>query len=213
MPVHFDLPSEGMLYQRQQYEKGGVGRRYWDYRDKVIFSFIEERHKRIADLGCGEGITLGKLQRTFTGREIVGVDLSDENVEICRSFGLNVVHSNIRSLPFPDKSFDLCLLLEVLEHVDEWQRVLSEAYRALDDGGRLIILVPFDRNFLLARLATLKIKEAFYNPGHVRQWRPKELRSLLEKSGFSVIAERNIPFLLWQMSLHHLVVADKTQAA
>lgn len=212
MPVHYDLPREGLLYQRQQYEKGGVGRRYWDYRDKVTFSFVEERHRRIADLGCGEGITLGKLCQMFPEREIVGVDLSDENVEICRAFGLNVIHSNIHSIPFPDKSFDLCLLLEVLEHVNEWRRVLSEAYRILDDNGRLIILVPFDRNFLLARLATLKIKEAFYNPGHVRQWRPKELKRLLEKSGFSVIAERSIPFLLWQMSLHYLVVAEKSRA-
>jgi hypothetical protein len=34
MPVHYGLPKEGMIYQRDQYEKGGIGRWYWDHKDK-----------------------------------------------------------------------------------------------------------------------------------------------------------------------------------
>lgn len=201
------------MYQRVQYAKGGVGRRYWDYRDKVALSFVLERHRRIADLGCGEGITLEKMAKKFPEKDFLGVDLSQENIAICKSFGLDAVYASLYQLPLADRSFDLCLLLEVLEHMDKPEQAVKEAFRVLSDEGRLVMVTPHDRNFLFARLATLKIKEAFYDPGHVRRWRPTELRKLLAKCGFKVTFEKNIPFFFWQTSLHHLVVAEKVPAA
>lgn len=52
------------LLQREQYAKGGIGRWYWDFRDRRTFFYIKEE-KNILDVGCGEGITLGKLLRNF----------------------------------------------------------------------------------------------------------------------------------------------------
>lgn len=209
MPVHHHLPKEGMLYQRDQYAKGGPGRWYWDFRDNVVFSQILPRHERIVDIGCGEGIALEKLVSLFPGKEVVGVDLEEENIDICTKFGLTAIRSNVYDLAIPSGRFDAAICIDVLEHLAEPAEGVAELYRVLSPGGRLIIVVPHDRNFLLSRLALGMIKEAFYDAGHERQWKPRQLTALLKDTGFVVTKGKSIPFLFWQTSLHHVVVADK----
>ncbi len=209
MPVHHHLPKEGMIYQREQYAKGGAGRRYWDYRDNIVFSYILPRHKSIVDIGCGEGIALEKLTGLFPGNEVVGVDLELENIEICREHGLTAVYSNVYELALPTARFDVAICIDVLEHLTRPEDGVKELYRILRPGGRLIIVIPNDRNFFLSRLALGMIKEAFYDAGHERQWRPREVAGLLERTGFGIAAGRSIPFLLWHTSLHHVIVAEK----
>ena len=209
MPVHHHLPKEGMIYQRAQYAKGGPGRWYWDYRDGVVFSHILPRHTRIVDIGCGEGIALEKLVNRFPDRQVIGVDLEEENIEICKRHGLTAVYSNVYDLALAGSSFDFCISIDMLEHLDQPARGVKEIHRILRPGGRLAIVVPNDRNFFLSRLALGMIKEAYYDAGHERQWKPAEVRALLEETGFKVARAVSIPFLFWQTSLHHVVVADK----
>jgi len=209
MPVHPNLPKENILYQRDQYSRGGPGRWYWDYRDNVALSFFQPEHKSIIDLGCGEGIALEKLQRSFSEKKIIGVDVEIENIEICREHGLTARYADVCELPIYSGSFDACLCIDMLEHLKDPAQPVREIVRILKPGGRLVVVVPHDRNFLLARLACLMFKEAFYDAGHQRQWSPKDLANLLTSHGMTVKTKRNLPFIFWQTSLHHLIVADK----
>jgi 2-polyprenyl-3-methyl-5-hydroxy-6-metoxy-1,4-benzoquinol methylase len=209
MPVHHHLPKENMIYQRDQYAKGGLGRWYWDYKDKVAFSYILPHHKRIVDLGCGEGITLEKLMKSFPDKVAAGIDLEHENIAICRDRGLMAIYSNAYDLPLGGGSFDACICIDVFEHFASPAAALGEVHRILTPGGRLIIMIPNDRNFFLARLAMGMFREAFYDPGHDRRWKPSEVVNLVEEEGFVVRSQKNLPFLFWQTGLHHLLVADK----
>jgi len=209
MPVHYNLPSETVIYQRAQYEKGGIGRWYWDYRDRVTFSYIMPHHRSIIDLGCGEGIGLEKLTHLFPDRRVIGIDLDRENIEICKRHGLHVLYSDICELAIPDNSFDVCLCIDVFEHIDRPHKALGEIRRVLTPRGRLIMVLPHDRNFFIARLSLCMFREAFYKPGHVRQWVPDEARRLLMDEGFAIISSRSIPFIFWHTSLHHIIVADR----
>ena len=209
MPVDHDLPVEGMIYQREQYAKGGVGRRYWDYRDAAMLSRITTE-KRIVDIGCGEGITLERLVRRFPDRTVFGIDRCAENVEICRRHHLPVLLGSVYHLCLSSESVDCCLFTEVIEHLDHPGRALDEIARVLDKNGLLLLLFPNDKVFKLARLATFKFREAFYDPGHVKQWSPKEMVAELESRGFRLLAAENLPFYFWRLSLHHLVAARKS---
>jgi SAM-dependent methyltransferase len=200
------------LSQRGQYEKGGIGRWFRDFRDQKIFSLLGKDCHRLIDLGCGAGITLEKVVRQFPGKACLGIDLGMEDIKTCRAYDLPVVRGDVYQLGLRQESTDCCLLLDVIEHLTLPEKVLEEIFRILRPGGRLILVFPNDRMFFLSRLLFLKFKEAFYNAGHVKQWRPGEMRELLRKKGFRVEHSMNLPFFVWPISLYHLVQARKEAA-
>ena len=91
----------------------------------------------------------------------------------------------------------------------EMRKALTELHCALRPGGRLILIFPNDRMFKIARLGMAKFREAFYDPGHVKQWTPVTIKKELTNAGFSVIHRQNLPFGVWPYCLHHLVVGEK----
>lgn len=196
------------LLQREQYAKGGIGRWYWDYRDRRTFSYIREE-KDILDLGCGEGVTLEKILRKIPGRNVLGLDPSVEKVRICNEHQLPARQGSAYALDLEDRSWDCCFFLEVIEHLLEPQKALREIHRVLRKGGLLFIIFPHDWLFKVARLTFLKFKEAFSPSGHVKQWTPARMRRALKEAGFEVQDEIPLPFHFWWCSLHCLVVARK----
>lgn len=194
------------ISQRRQYQKGGIGRSYWDFRDQVSLSFLVGT--RILDLGCGEGITLEKLFNSFPKAKVWGIDADSENISICNSNYLPILRGSLYSLPFPDETFDSCLLLEVIEHLEEPTKALREISRVLCLGGRLIVVYPIDWAFWLVRVLTCRFQEASFDPGHLRQWNRWTLGRQLRKCGLKPIIVKGLP-LFWPFMLHGLIVAEK----
>ena len=207
-PVNFLSKSEDSISQREQYKKGGLGRLYWDYRDNKVISCIKDEHV-ILDIGCGEGITLEKLIKKFPNRNIKGIDYIKENVEICKKHGLPVEYGSVYDLKIENNSIDSVIFLEVIEHLADYKKALKEIYRVLKPNGSFILIFPNDRIFKMARILTLKFKEAFYDPGHIKQWTPKSIKEILKREGFIVSKTKNLPFYFWFCSLHCLVEAKK----
>ncbi|MFH1457033.1 MAG: class I SAM-dependent methyltransferase [Patescibacteria group bacterium] len=208
MPVNINSFSNNEIYQRKQYQKRGIGRWYWNYRDRQILSFIKNKQS-IIDLGCGEGITLEKLIKKFPDKDIRGIDYCRENIEICKKHRLPVEHGSVYDLKIKDNSINCIVFLEVIEHLDDPQRALSEIYRVLKKNGLLLLIFPNDKIFRIARILIFKFKEAFYDPGHTKQWTPKKIKKVLKKLDFKIIKINNMPFFFWSLSLHCLVVVRK----
>ena len=208
MPVD-DKKTSTYLSQRDQYQKGGIGRWYWDWRDRKIFDFIEKKHQDILDVGCGEGLTLEKLIARYPERNIFGIDTMAENVAICQHFKLPVLQGSLYDLELSDESMDVCLMLEVIEHLDNVELALVNLRRVLRPGGDLIIVFPNDPVFKMARIIFFKFKEAFADPGHLKQFTPKIIEKILAQNGFEIIKVKSIPFYFWSISLHCIVLARK----
>lgn len=214
MPVNYaeSVKAGETLYQRDQYAKGGLGVLYWDYRDKIILSGIQKDAQVILDVGCGEGITLEKICKAFPGREVTGLDVMDDNIAICQKHGLPVCKGDVYRLDMPDSSVDCCIFSEVIEHLNDSRSALLEIRRVLRPGGRVIIVFPNDFMFKISRIMTGMLKEAFYNPGHVKQWTPGEMCQILTSMGFSVITSYSLPFAFWPICLHQVVTAEKASS-
>jgi predicted SAM-dependent methyltransferase len=60
------------------------------------------------------------------------------------SYKGNVMHLDIREMPFEDNSFDMVLCEHVLEHIEEDHKAMKEVLRVLRSGGMAILQVPID---------------------------------------------------------------------
>jgi ubiquinone/menaquinone biosynthesis C-methylase UbiE len=209
MPVTEVSQKQQTIYQRQQYEKSGLGRWHWDKRDQAALSLVRPSDQTIVDIGCGEGITLEKLHRLFPDRKAFGIEVLSENVNICRHHGCNVKQGDVYNLPLPSNTVDFVLFMEVIEHLEDPETAVQEIHRVLVPGGRLVIVFPNDKTFKIARILTLRFQEAAYDPGHVRQWTPQDMRNFLSEYGFTVAFSQNMPFYFWPVSLHCIMAADK----
>lgn len=171
----------------------------------------------VLDVGCGFGFVLSHLDGKV--RRLVGVDMNADGLEIARKAApsAELVHQTAAELPFPDSSFDVVVLSDVIEHVGDQNQalVVSEARRVLKPDGKLILTVP--HTGVTAALDPMDIKRRMpglyglysrvtgYRPttdaaiGH-RHLSMAELRSLLsghfaiETVGFAGFLE---PLFLW----------------
>lgn len=87
---------------------------------------------------------------------------------------------------FNGKKFDNVICLNVLEHIKDDDRALSNLFRLLKSGGRLILLVP-SHQFLYSEIDK--------SIGHFRRYEKLKLIKKLERLGFNVISARNINFI------------------
>ena len=88
------------------------------------------------DLGCGGGLYFEML--AATGRTVVGLDRSADQLRIARGRSRQVVQSDGAALPFADGTFQTVVALWISTDVDDFGVVLTEANRVLAPGGLLL---------------------------------------------------------------------------
>lgn len=110
---------------------------------KEKIDFTSARGKKVLEIGYGMGTDL----RTFreNGAKVYGVDITPEHNRLARlNFKLHRETAELKlcdaaNLPFPSGTFDIVYSNGVLHHTPDTVRCLSEAYRVLKPGGRLIL--------------------------------------------------------------------------
>ena len=113
-----------------------------DRRLDLMRRFVRFPDVLILDVGCGIGTYLEKF-RNLAAREF-GVDSDCEKISEAHHAKhlLRVATSTSEALPFPDESFHVVLLHEVIEHVADDRATIREAHRVLKRGGRVIVFAP-----------------------------------------------------------------------
>jgi len=154
----------------------------------------------LLDAGCGQGFTLRALQQAGLNIPTTGADLDGESLAWGRSHGLTrspLVMADVLRLPFADGSFDLVLCLEVLEHLADPGRGLSELLRLT--RRYVLVSVPHEPWFRLANLLRGKHVAALGNdPEHVQQFSAAALRRLVAAQAELLWHGTSFP---WQIAL------------
>ena len=171
-----------------------IWRRGQDRRLNLIRQYVALEGRRILDVGCGIGMYVEKFRRFST--DVYGVDVDAEKVAQASLNMPNISEAPAEALPFEDDTFDVIMLHEVIEHVDDDRRAIEEAVRCLKPGGRVIIFAPnrlylFETHgfYFLGHYHFKLLPLVNYLPDwlrdlfcpHVRIYRGRDIRNLFDR--------------------------------
>ena len=154
-------------------------------RIKTAVNFISKRELKILDIGAGMGF-IEELIIKEKDKEIYANDFSEVSVAyLKKNFKGRFSKQSIYKLEYPQKFFDVILVLEILEHIPPSKifKVLKSISKLLKSNGTLIVSVPMNEG-----LENMK-----YNPsGHVRMYSKDLIKAELEIAGFKVIEYKTL---------------------
>jgi len=153
---------------------------------------------KIVDIGCGAGELIYELKDRFD--YLIGLDISGELLNIAKhrlsterntNSKMSFFLASADRLPFKAQSFEIAVYSEILEHIDNTDKVLDEASHILKQGGILLISIPV---YWVEEIITSLNKDFIKYSGHVKRFRLNEIMRLLSEHGFEVILKKNYYF-------------------
>ena len=112
--------------------------------DRRLKMILEAAGERVTGLvlenGCGVGMYVEKLSEF--GGEVIGLEYDFERAVDAHATSPHITNAAGEYLPFPQEAFDLILSHEVIEHVQDDRKAISQMVRALRPGGRLVLFCP-----------------------------------------------------------------------
>ena len=174
--------------------RGYLGRTLGLALDAVDLSGTE----RILDVGSGTGEFARMALARFPHLSIVGIDLTPGMVAVAREklagapqVSFEVAHAE--ALPFAPRTFDVVVCANVLHHVSDPRRVLSECARVLRPSGRLI-LVDWCRDFWHCRVMHYWL--TLTDHSYVSMYRLAEVTALIEQGARAANVEEGRRFIV-----------------
>jgi len=163
-------------------------------RSAIIDHLPLQTYQNFLDIGSGPGLLVNEVADKLPLRsKVIGIDISEAMVEIAkRNSGersnVQFIQGDATHLEFEDHSFDCIASTQALAYVDNVSKAISEAFRVLKPHGTFIIL-DTDWECLCWNCKNQKImKDAIH--GWITHcphpYLPRQLRNLLEQSGFTV---------------------------
>lgn len=141
---------------------------------------------RLLDVGCSAGYMLHAARADF---DVTGLEPSRWACELIRNkLGLNVVQGTIETASFPEASFDVITLNDVIEHLPDPARTLRIVHGWLRPGGLLYLVTPD-----IGSLSALVLQSRWWGlrPAHIYYFSRPTMRALLERAGFEVRFEKS----------------------
>jgi ubiquinone/menaquinone biosynthesis C-methylase UbiE len=201
---------------------------------KIYNRVIDIKPERVLDFGCGRGELA--LNIALSDIESYAIDISDDAIYLAKDIKnywiksnpqmkLNISKFNGKNFEFEDNFFDLVILSDIIEHLDndEINKYLTEIKRILKQGGHIIIHTSPNKNFInyglklywfIGRINGLKLDfdmrkglpigmSAMY---HKNEQTGYSLKRHLKRAGFKNI---NIEFWKNPHYVYHFLKDDK----
>ena len=151
---------------------------------KLIFPYFEivKNSNRILDIGCGKGTFLNILKKH--NKETHGLEPDSNAINILLKNGHKAVKGDILSSNYDSNYFDLVILSQVFEHVENPAFLLEEAKRILKPGGYILIITPNSDSNLAKRYKNLW--RSLELPRHVILHSPNSINKLFSKLYFEL---------------------------
>ena len=152
---------------------------------RTVGDIIGSDAKTIVEFGASVGYMIAEMKNQYPNNLYIATDLMDEGLKQSCRRRPDIMHirCDFTNAPFSDNSIDFIYSLNVLEHIDEDVKTISECYRSLKTGGHCLFVVPRGD----------KLYDYFDEMlFHKRRYAKGELRQKCEAVGFKI--EENFHF-------------------
>lgn len=189
----------------------------------LLDTYVKQQNFTLLDAGCGNGINLEGIILKYPDAKIIGIDNFKPDLDDAKKRFLNKIdflHCDCLDMKINSKSIDVVLSNQVIEHIFNYEKYLSEIKRVLKNEGLLILSTPNfhnTKNILLKLFFQKPIMRWENNKnlppneyrGHVKEFYEDELITLIQKHNFKLLASRpiiprpslkgNIPFIVYRL--------------
>ena len=210
---------------------------WWNANDHMIFFLKAEskikieqlkknitnlKYLKILDIGAGAGFISIPLAQM--GADVTAVDLSESSLntltkkanELGMDKKIRIIHADAMSYKNTNEKYDLVLAFDVLEHVNEPQRVVDNAYGLLNENG-IFAYHTLNKTFL-CWLLYLKLVPAIikHSPTdvHIHEWNIKPIQMIewLNEAGFKPNEQIGIRAKILQKGILELITKRKVES-
>lgn len=176
------------LYIHDAIRDAGWWQLVYNERYAMIENWVTSGTRSVLDVGSGPGYFLAEGRRR--GWEGVGIEPSD----VARSYSQSSLGLTVYDTVFDDEfektwsRFDLVNFGEVLEHVPDPAAYLRRAFRILNHGGVVCVVVPNDFNAFQHALVKTEKQNPYWvcPPQHINYFSVTTLHALMRRCGFTV---------------------------
>lgn len=146
----------------------------WKWEYEVALSHIQANAK-IVDVGCGDGTFLSLLKQRIPV-ECHGIEFNPDAIRRAKEKGITIHAKPLAEVTTLDnEGFDVATTFQVLEHIGNVKKFLSEKIGLVKNGGLIIIGVPYNNPYLYR-------KDKFHvlnlPPHHMGLWNEVSLKNL-----------------------------------
>jgi 2-polyprenyl-3-methyl-5-hydroxy-6-metoxy-1,4-benzoquinol methylase len=146
---------------------------FWEHIYRYRFAARVVEGLDVLDIACGEGYGSAALLASGA-RSLIGVDLSEEAVLHARNkYNVDARVGDALAIPLADKSVDIVVSFETIEHVPQPRAFIEECYRVLRPSGLLIVSTP-------NTMVYGKIDQHSPNPFHCSEMDRREFEAVLD---------------------------------
>ena len=166
---------------------------------------------KILDIGCGGGLISEEVSKL--GADVTGIDFVKENIKVAKmhakknNLNINYIVKDFEKEKITSK-FDVIIIFEVLEHLNDWESFLKKIRLNLKKNG-ILIISTINKN-LISKFFTLDIAENFLKwiPVNTHNYykfiKPEELEFFLSTNNFKQIKFKGLTYdpikLNWKLS-------------
>lgn len=176
------------------YDRGNFLQKLWHSRKlnqviKLLPKPDGHHSLKVLDIGCNSGLLTHEVSKVLTKSKITGLDSYKSAIDFARSKypHIDFVVADAHKLPFNNKSLDLVICTETLEHVVDPKKSLEEMVRVLKTDARAIISMDSGSPlFHIIWQVWTKGRGKVWQNAHLHEFNAKILEQLIRGSGFKI---------------------------
>lgn len=202
--------NEFDLFQKRHFRKVQKRQLNWltqnpyivEKEKQLLLAILKTKPKKILEVGCGEGANIVNLKKFGFKGKITGVDFSQAKIAFAKKQApfAQLIKADAYHLPFRQGEFDLVFCKNLLHHLSNQEKAVSEMVRVCRAGGRVIVIEGNGKNFLNFFLGSL-----FRAERNLLKSTPEKMTELIESGNFLKIEKILLsePFNLFRALFHY----------